>query len=97
MRQLEIKPRAKSAIDHVVDFIELINTPNSSDKWLDKVDKFLNLLASNPMKSFPKCKNERLAKRNYSCTVFNRKWVFVFKYTESTITIHRFVLGGKLK
>jgi hypothetical protein len=97
MRKIEIKPRALSAIEDVVDFIELINTPNGSDRWLDKVERFLELLASNTMKSFPKCKNENLAKLNYSCAVFGRKWVVVFRYTATTITIYRFVLGAKLK
>lgn len=97
MRRIILRPRAKSAIEDVVDFIELINTPNSSDKWLNKIEGFLQHLAKSPLKSFPLCKNQRLAKLNYSCTVFNRKWVIVFKYTESTITVLRFVLGGKLK
>ena len=97
MRNLEIKPKAKESIVDVADFIELINTPGSSDKWVNKVESFLHELASSSIKKFPLCNNHQLAKMKFFCSIFNKKWVVAFKYTNTTITIYRFVLGAKLK
>jgi hypothetical protein len=96
MRRFIILPKAKAAITDVAEFIELINTPGSSEKWLRKVEEHFRFLITSPLKYFPLCNNEKLAKLNYSCSVFNRKWIIVFRYTATTITIHRFVLGSKL-
>lgn len=97
MRSLDVKPKAQEAIEDVADFLELINTPGSSVKWVNKLEAFLEKLAAVPLKQFPFCNNANLARQKFSCSVFNKKWVVVFRYTENTITVYRFVLGAKLK
>ena len=97
MRNLEVRPKAIESITDVADFIELINTPGSSDKWANKVHDFLQELANSSIKSFPLCNNTKRARLRFSCRTYNKKWIVVFRYTTTTLTVHRFVLGAKLK
>lgn len=97
MRTVEIKDRARNAIDDVAEFIELINVLGSSAKWVNKLYDFMEEMAALPLKQFPLCHNTKLAGMGFSCRVYKQKWVIVFKYTPAKITIYRFVLGSKLK
>ena len=97
MRTVIISPNAEKNIYRVADFVELINMPESGDRWFNKLMDFIQDSANTPVKTFPFCNNLKLALSGYSCFVFNKKWIIVFRYTSSTLTVYRFVLGAKLK
>jgi hypothetical protein len=97
MRILVVKPRAEKSMNRVAEFVELINLPHSGDKWFNHAMDFLEELASSSVKQFPLCHHPKLAAKNYSCRTYKKKWVVVFKYNETNLTVHRFVLGAKLK
>ena len=97
MRVVEVKSRARIAIDDLAEFIEIINMPGSSAKWVNKVYDFIGEIAQTPVRSFPLCYNKKLAAMGFSCRVYKRKWIIAFKYTDKKFIVYRFVLGSKLK
>jgi hypothetical protein len=96
MRELIIKKRAENAIYKVAQFVASKNFPSSGGKFINEVFDFcidyslLNL-------KHPLCKNSVLAKHGYSCTVYKKKWVVVFKCTDKQFIVYRFVYGAMLK
>jgi hypothetical protein len=76
VRQVIIKPYAARAIQAVADFIESKNTPGSSDKWVNEIINFIASRAQLNLQSAT-CKNADLARRNFLCIIFKRKWVIL--------------------
>lgn len=97
MRQVEFKPRASKAIIQVCDFIEGQNTPGSSVKWYNSVLTFIDKRSKLTKLKFPLCNYEKFATKGFCCFVYKKEWIVVFKYSETTLTVYRFVHGSKLK
>ncbi len=96
MLSVIIKPNAERAILAVADFIDSKNTPGSSEKWVNEVIDFI--IGHSKVKiKYPLCRNKKLAKRNFSCIVFRKKWVIVFKKSDNNFMVHYFIYGSKLK
>ncbi len=94
-RKVIIRPRAEKAIQAVALFIESKNTPGSGAKWVNQILDFL-LLRSAIVSSYPLCRNIHLSQRNFSCIIFNKKWVIVFKQTKRTFDVHQVIYGPNL-
>ncbi len=97
MREVEFKQRAISAIDAVCEFIEEQNTPGSSVKWYHALIKFIVRRAGTTRIKFPLCNYHKFAAKKYSCFVYKKQWIVVFKYTDSKLAIYQFVHGSRLK
>lgn len=97
MRRLIIKPHAEESIYKVAEWIASQYFPETGLKFIDGVEKNLLRQASLSNLQFPLCKNTRLAKRKFSCLIYNRKWVIAFKYSKTTFTVYEFIWGAKLK
>ncbi len=88
------KPRAVSDIEKVIDWVESQNTENSGERWFGKLDKAINRLARSKAK-FAVCKHPSLAKFKYRCYTYNN-WVIVFRTTDTTFEVCRFIWGARL-
>ena len=96
MRQLIIKKRAENAIYRVAQYVASINFPSTGEKFINEVIDFCIENAFIKVK-YPLCKNQVLAKHGYSCMVYKKKWVVVFKCTDKQFIVYRFVYGAMLK
>ncbi len=95
MQRVIILPRAERVIQSVAYFIEEKNTSGSSDKWVNEILDFI-LSHAHTATLYGLCRNQHLAIRKYSCIVFKKKWVIVFKQTQSTFTVHQIIYGPNL-
>ena len=97
MRQVEFKPRAVKAIEAVCEFIESKNTPGSSAKWYTALVHFVVQRSQNETLQFPLCNYAKFAAKGFSCFVYRKEWIVVFKYSSNKLIVYRFVHGSKLK
>ena len=97
MREVVFTPMAIKAMVKLCDYVESKNTPGGGYRFQKKILDFIQSNAAISNLDFPLCHNTRLAHRNFSCLIFQRKWVIAFRYTELTFVIHRIILGAKLK
>ena len=97
MRQVEFKKRAVNAIEAVCDFIEGKNTPGSSANWYYDLVDFTIKHANIKLLKFPLCYHQKFAEKGFSCFIFKREWIIVFKYSGTKLIVYRFVHGSKLK
>ncbi len=97
MRQLIVMPHAEESIYAVAEWISSQNLPHSGLKFIDDVEVFLVRHCKLESLQFPLCKNKRLSKRKFSCLIYKKKWVIAFKYSATTLTVHEFIWGPKLK
>lgn len=75
-------------------FSEKMNTEGSGDRWLDKVyAKFISI--SKAKAKYALCKHTSLSKFSYSCLTYG-KWIIVFKMTDDSLEICRFIYGPRL-
>ena len=95
LRKVIIKPRAERVIQSVANFIEAKNTPGSSDKWVNEIMDFI-ISHAYVNSGYSLCTNADLAKRNYSCIVFKKKWVIAFKQTAQIFEVYQIVYGPNL-
>ena len=97
MRELVFTEMAKAALENICEFVESKNTESSGDRYSDKFSSFLEQYLPLTNLKFPLCTNKELAALYFSCIVFQNKWVVAFRYNDERITIHRIILGSKLK
>lgn len=83
-----------NAIDSVAEYVESINTTGAGDRWLDKLNTEIASLAKSKAK-FAICKHPSLAKFKYRCYTYN-DWVIVFRITDTTFEVCRFIWGARL-
>jgi plasmid stabilization system protein ParE len=95
MPRIIIRPRAENVIQSVANFIEEKNTPGSSNKWVNEIAAFI-FSHANSGASYALCSNEELARRNYSCLTFKKKWVIVFKQTKNVFEVYHIIYGPNL-
>jgi len=96
MRQLIIKKRAENAIYRVAQYVASQNFPATGEKFINEVIDFCIERSFIDVK-YPLCKNRVLARHDYSCMVYKKKWVVVFKCTDEQFIVYRFVYGPMLK
>ena len=97
MREIIIEPYTEDAIIELCDFVESKNTTGSGERFYKRLLDFIESYATLTNLKFPLCQNKNFAARKWSCLIFKDKWVIAFSYSENKMTIHRFVLGSKLK
>ena len=97
MRLVEYKLRAVNAIEAVCDFIESKNVPGSSVKWYSALLQFIDRQAQIKKIQFPLCNYHKFAAKGFSCFVFKKEWIVVFKYSHEKLIVYRFVNGSRLK
>lgn len=96
MRRLVLKKRAQNALFKVSLLRAQDYSLKEGENFIDDFIDFCNKYAAVNF-NFPLCKNDSLKKYKYSCIVFKRKWVVAFKFTKTTLIIHRFIWGPNLK
>ena len=89
-----LRKRAINALLKSANFVESINTPDSGDRWLEKIKKVIYELAASKAK-FAICKHASLAKFSYRCYVYN-DWVIAFRIKENEFEVCRVILGSRL-
>ena len=94
---MEFKPRAVNAIDSVCEFIERRNTTGSSIKWYTGLVQFVINRAQTGTLQFPLCNYPKFAAKGFSCFIYKKEWIVVFKYSMNKLTVYRFVHGSRLK
>jgi hypothetical protein len=97
MRQVIFKPLAIKAMVQLCDYVESKNTPGGGYRFQQKLLNFIELNAGIFIIEYPLCRNPKLARRNFSCLIFQGKWVIAFSYNQTAFIIHRIILGSKLK
>ena len=97
MREVFFKPLATEALMQLCDYVEAKNTPGSGYRFQKKILDFIALHAGLSLIKYPLCHNPKLAHRNFSCLVFQKKWIIAFRYTQNTMTVFRIILGSKLR
>ena len=88
--------RAQLALSKVAKFVASQNLPDTGEKFIDEVLDFCVAYANLSIK-YPLCKNKLLAKRQYHCIVFKKKWVIVFRITKKEFKVYRFIYRPRLK
>lgn len=97
MRQVVFKKRAVNAIETVCYFIESKNTPGSSAKWRHDLVGFISSRADIQRLKFPLCHYQKFAAKGFSCFVYKKEWIIVFKYSATKLTVYRVVHSSRLK
>lgn len=97
MRSIIVEPIAQDNIIAICDYVESKNTKGSGDRFYVRFLDFIESYAPLTNLKFPLCRNKDLAKRKWSCIIFQQTWVIAFSYTATEITIHRVVLGSNLR
>lgn len=97
MRELIFTDATLEELSNLCEYVELKNTSGSGSRFNEKFTVFLQEYLPLTNLQFPLCNNALLAKLFYSCIIFKSKWVVAFRYSEEQITIHRIILGSKLK
>ena len=97
MRQVEFKKRATNGIESVCMFIESRNLPGSSAKWYRHLVHFIVKRAGTQTLKFPLCNHSKFAAKGFSCFIYKKQWVVVFKYTDTKLTVYKFVDGSRLR
>jgi hypothetical protein len=89
-----IKTKALKVLDETANYVESLNTPGAGSRWLDRFLERIIAYAK-PNVKYALCKNERLAKRNYSCITI-KNWVIAFKIHKDEFVIHEIMHGSLL-
>ncbi len=76
-------------------FVEQMNTPESGERWLNKVKTQIRTLSKAKAK-YALCNNPSLQKYKYSCFAYSN-WIIAFRITDNTLEVCRFVYGPRLK
>ena len=89
------RPSAKKTIHSITKFIDDLNTEGAGDHWYDNF--ILNCKKyAQPNIQYSYCNNIGLAKRKFSCFVFNN-WIIAFTIEENNFIIHQVIYGRLLK
>lgn len=97
MRKVGFKKRAINAIDSVCEFIESKNLLGSSAKWYVALIDFIDERANLSTIKFPLCNYHKFEQKGFSCFIYKKQWVIVFRYTDTTLTVYQLVHGSRLK
>lgn len=93
--RLEIRTLAANTIAATKNWIEEQNTEGAGDRWLAKlIEELLDQAKAGVKHAI--CTNEILARRNYRCFVYNRKWIVAYKIEGDRFIVCRFILGSLL-
>ncbi len=96
MCELVIMKRAENAVYKVAQYRASEYFPSTCEKFINEVIDFCLKHASLKI-TYPLCKSATLAKHDYSCIVFKKKWVIAFKYSDKEFRVYRFIWGPKLR
>ena len=88
--------RAENAIYKVAKEIAEQNFPDTGEKFINQVIDFC-IDYANVSIQYPLCKNRVLAKHNFHCIIFKKKWVIAFKATKKEFKVYRFIFGPRLR
>lgn len=91
-----IKKRAQNNLAKVASWIAEQYFTDTATRWLDEFELSIQEIARMRVKHAI-CNHNSLAKYNYRCFTFKRKWVVAYKITPSAFTVYKFMLGAKLK
>jgi hypothetical protein len=89
-----LMPEADDTILEICDFIDSINTENTSDLWRFKFTSFIQSYARANV-VYELCRDESFALAGLSCVTFNG-WVVAFKIEEDLLVVYQIVRGGIL-
>jgi hypothetical protein len=81
MRQVIFKPLAVKAMVQLCDYVESKNTPGGGYRFQQKLLDFIEFNSGISSINYPLCHNPKLARRNFSCLIFQRKWVLAFSFS----------------
>jgi len=96
MREIILMKRAELALSKVAKHIADQNHPDTGSKFIDEVIDFC-IDRANLTIVYPLCKNQLLAKRNYDCLTFKKKWAIAFKLTKKEFKAYQFIYGPRLR
>ena len=91
-----IKPSAERQITAIAIYIEEKSYPFTAEKFAGKLYAFAQSLSKIPL-GHPVCRNELLAVRNFRCAVFNKVYIFIYKFTKNTVVVHQVIHGSRMK
>ena len=86
---------ALKSIESIYNYIAESNPVNAA-VFIERMISFGESLTIFPEK-YGLCRFELLAKRNYHCAVFEKNYMFIYKVTETKITICKIVHVSRLK
>ena len=93
--KLVVKLRAAATIGKIGRWVEEQNTDGSGERWVNKVYDYFEDIARVGLK-LTLCKNEDLARQNFSCFTYNSKWVIAYRIKGDELIIYRFIWGAFL-
>ena len=88
-------PSAKITTESIVNFIDELNTEGAGDRWYDRLVNYCKKHAL-PNTQYSYCNNKWLAKRKFSCIVFNN-WIIAFTIQHNKFIVHHVIYGRLLK
>jgi hypothetical protein len=93
--KLLFKQSAEKSLQELSDYLsEEIKMPETADKYIDKMKLFAESITKTP-NAHSICKYPPWQKRQFFCTVFDKKWVFAFKIVKNNVVVF-YVKPGKL-
>ena len=93
--KLTVRKTASNTIAATKNWIDRQNTEGSGERWVIRLFEELRKRANSEVKHAI-CKNESLAKRNYSCFTYNKKWVVAYKIEANRFIVCRIIVGSML-
>ena len=87
-------PDALESVVEICDFIDNINTEDSSLNWLSKFSHFISTYAKSNVQ-YSLCRYKPFGDRNLSCINYFG-WVIVFRIEDQHFIIHHVIRGALL-
>ena len=94
--KLVVRKSVGNTLADLADWIDEQNTIGAGDRWLKQFYAYLENIGKINLK-YAICKDESLARYEYLCFTYNKKWVVAYKITAHKLTVFRFILGSRLK
>lgn len=94
--QVVFRERAKLSIHGITFYIEQQGYPATAEKFTKKLLQFGLSLAHFPDK-YPICRQNKFAKRNLHCAIFDNTYIFVYKIVKDKLFIYNIIHGKRLK
>jgi toxin ParE1/3/4 len=91
-----IKPKAEKSIASIGAYISEEGYPETAEDYLDRMKEFVKSLVSFPDK-YPICRQNKFAKRNLHCAVFESTYTFIYKVVKSQLIIYIVIHGKRLR
>ena len=91
-----VSPRAENSLDKIGEYISKQGYPETSIKFLIRLNSFFNSLSTHPEK-YPYCRHKSFARRNFRCVPFAHNYIIIYKVFPEKVIIKNVVHAKRIR